>query len=246
MPNGRSIIFLTPICPPFWTVFHVCQSVTSPVILPCLWTLWLFVLKPREKKNAPLGWRCNSFVFLWGGMLSFFPLLPSDELHPSVPHPSIRWCHRSALRTGIITLDYLKRISRRAVRFCCRCYNLGLGRSSPFFHPPHPSLFNWRHKQCRRYRCSRVNTDDILPHSGENLIQDWSCSFPICQVHYLRYGCWNNARVAMLSNRRVIPFLPLMQMWIWTDEDTWWHIPATRFVHSSDYICLTRVCIFFF
>lgn len=62
------------------SLFLDCLPSLSVCYKPCNSSLSLnfvaFCAKTERKKNAPLGWRCNSFVFFEGGILSFFPPPP--------------------------------------------------------------------------------------------------------------------------------------------------------------------------
>ena len=110
----------------------VTRSVTSPVILPCVCKLWLFVLKhvnlvegsppppppplpPKKKKKST--YKHLRRVESWEGrrscsgcFLTFSPP-PSRRIHPFIHpfrHPSISWRQR---RSGLESsnLDYLKK-----------------------------------------------------------------------------------------------------------------------------------------
>ena len=103
MPNGRF--------PSHLSVFLDClpslflPSVTSPVILPCLWTSWLSALKPPGvKKICPIRMKIYLFFFFflsWGAL--FFPSSHQMScIHPFHIHPSddvIDW--RSGLESSL-------------------------------------------------------------------------------------------------------------------------------------------------
>lgn len=126
---------LTP--PPFLSCLpSVIRSVTSPVILPCVCELWLFVLKqtwwkfvafplPHKKnKNISVAWSVG-MISLSGCFLTFSrPPAPPRQtscihpfIHPFDIHPSVTiqdWNHQSGLLEEAMVM-------RRAVVLCRRC-----------------------------------------------------------------------------------------------------------------------------
>lgn len=127
-PPGGACVCQTVLPPPLPLLSclpSVIQSVTSPVIHPCVCKSWLCVLKqpggglllvsfpPSQKGKKEIvevenwEWRIPGDLPLGASRPSVCTCAsPSHELHPSV-HPSIR--SRGAAVTGTITLDYLKK-----------------------------------------------------------------------------------------------------------------------------------------